>query len=110
MRAFSIAVGLLAILGACAPRMTNTHYERWSTQDAKRRAEAAEEEKAAAAQAPGGAPKPSTPVAPPRTATPATPPGDTGYSSFSGSGTPPVKTATKSRAIQPPPEDEDAIY
>jgi hypothetical protein len=108
--AFALAAavtGTLA-LAACAPRMQNTHYERWAGQDAKRRADRAAEEKAAATAPgkgpPAAAPKVTPPVAP-KPVAPPPPPGDD-YDSFSE--TPPVRTATKSRAVQP--ADDEAIY
>lgn len=112
----SVLAGAVA-LSACAPRMQGTHYERWAGQDAKRRAERAAEEAAEkAAQgnmpAPGSSAKTGPMVAPSKPASqpppPPPPPGDD-YDSLSGSPTPPVRTATKSRAIKPAEED-DAIY
>jgi hypothetical protein len=112
MKGLTLSIGA-AILGlglaACAPRIQATHYERWSTQDAKRKADAAAEAKkeaAAAAPAKGAAPGGAkTAVATPP---PPPPPPPSGYNSLSGE-TPPVQTATKSRVMKPAAEDDD-IY
>jgi hypothetical protein len=106
----SIGAALLGLgLAACAPRVHATHYERWSAQDAKRKADAAAEAKKEAAAAPakgaapGGAKAAATPPPPPPP-----PPPPSGYNSLSGE-TPPVQTATKSRVMKPAAEEDD-IY
>lgn len=110
MKGLTLSIGA-AILGlglaACAPRIHATHYERWSAQDAKRKADAAAEAKKEAAAtpakgaAPGGAKATAAPPPPPP------PPPPSGYNSLSGE-TPPVQTATKSRVMKP--AEEDDIY
>lgn len=99
-------------LAACAPRIQQTHYERWAQQDQKRRDERMAEEAAEAAAKssappPGTMPKAAPPPVAPVVRPPPPPPSD-GYNSFS-SPTPPVGTATRSRAIRPEDEDEE-IY
>lgn len=110
MKGLTLSIGA-AILGlglaACAPRIHATHYERWSAQDAKRKADAAAEAKKEAAAtpakgAPGGAKATAAPPPPPPP-----PPPPSGYNSLSGE-TPPVQTATKSRVMKP--AEEDDIY
>ena len=113
-----VGAGILG-LGACAPRIKSSHYDRWTQQDTIRKQERAEEErkeaafkaftagnggKVAVGAKPGG-PAVSNTAAPPP---PPPPAGYDGYNSLGGSPTPPVKTATKSRAVKPA-EDED-IY
>lgn len=107
----SIAAGIVGTtVVACAPRMNATHYERWASQDAQRRADNAEEERLeAAATQPGLTPGKTTIVVVPKAVPPPPPPppaaGD-GYNSLSA--TPPVQTATKSRVMKP--AEDDDIY
>lgn len=109
MKGLTLAIAAAGLIGlaACAPRIQNTHYERWAAQDAKRKADAAAAAKAeaSASKTPAAAPKKATPAATPA-ATPPPPPGEA-YNSLSGE-TPPVKTATKTRAVKP--AEEDDIY
>jgi hypothetical protein len=104
------AIAAAIAIAGCAPRMEQTHYERWASQDAKRRAErAAEEQLNAKPPAVPAQPSVGAKPAPPPMVRPTPPPADTGYNSLSGGSSEETRTATKSRAIKPADED-DAIY
>lgn len=105
-----VATGIIAgatVAAGCAPRINATHYERWASQDTKRKVEAEEEAKKEAAAALGAKAPAKVVVVQPVTASPPPPPPGEAYNSLSGD-TPPVKTATKSRVMKP--AEEDDIY
>jgi hypothetical protein len=98
-------VGLAA---ACAPRMANNHYQRWTAFEEAAKAEAAAEEAAAArieANA-SGAKAADTKSAPKPAAPPPPPPPTATYNSLSGETPPVTRTATKSRASKA----DDDVY
>ena len=104
MRAFAL-IGLVAVfgLGACAPLMNQTHYERWDAYAAANPPEDEEGPEAAPegmSKAKPAAPAKKTAPPPPRAA----PPAD--YSSLGGTPAIGTKTATASRVVTPEPADE----
>lgn len=107
----ALGFAVAGLAAACAPRMANNHYQRWTAFEEAAKAEAAAEEAAAArieANASGakatdtkGAAKPAAPTPPPPP-----PPPTASYNSLSGETPPVTRTATKSRAMKA----DDDVY
>lgn len=119
------ALGALFLIGSvaagCAPRQKADLFTRWTAQDTQRREEMEREEKIRAevearmtgkampAAAEPAMAAPGAPKAPAPAPVVAPPPED--YSSLPGGETPPIRTSTPARAIQPEEADDDeAIY